>query len=745
MAVQLPSIESIPLVTPQADQSPASFGGAEAATRELAAAASGMGAGLKNQADFVQGVLNENRARDASVALGAKMGDIWSKYSQLQGQAAVQGYPDFISQIQQARQDAVGGMPNLETQNMLGQQATYMVDRWQLAGGAHSGQQAKAWTEQSHLGQIEHAANQAVLGRNDPDEVARQLGTAVNSSRDLSTLTGADPDTTVANTARDAAKVVGPVVDTLAAENPAAAQAMFDRFKDQLPAQSVAAITERLKAGVRGSAIAGAAHDALAAPLPAGGATPSSATVDQLNQAFQGQEGVGTSVQGAVAGIMPATFKQFAQPGQDINNAADNAVVRLRMIAKYAADYPGDAARVAVALFSGPGNVAPAGSPTPWLNDAKDALGTSTSQYVAGFLGRIAPAPGAPAGQPASADHNPAAYGAEFQRMQQAWTTARERFPNDALAQHQMVDIVWSQIQQTNTLQAKYEAEQAKATRDAQEASGQTFIKQILTDPTKFDPAALAADPALTWVQKNDLSNIAQAHLKEAAGGRDSQTYGPGFWDAYQKVHSSDPATKINDPSQLWSRGGPNGDLSLAGIDKLTQEITSSRTPEGASYADTVKTYLAAAHVAISGHGMMGGQRDAVGEMNFARFMPAAFGEIDKERQAGMTPGQMMAKDGALDKLVQQFKRSPAQMMKDMLGDNNPDLPVAAGDTAATTPAKADLTTQQGITAAYKSGFFGIGPAAYDRATAELTKRGFVKGAQPAAPAAASPAVPTND
>lgn len=366
--------------------------------------------------------------------------------------------------------------------------------------------------------------------------------------------------------------------------------------------------------------------------------------------------------------------------------------------------------------------------------------GSEQNTTLAQFSARLGSGPG---GAPApSSPHSPAPYGLEFTQMQTAREQAATQFPNRPDLQRQMIDGVWQDIQQTNTLQAKYEAEQAKQLRDTQQAAGNTFLKQILTDPKSLDLPALEASP-LTWEQKNDLYNVAQAHLKETATDREAKTYGSGFWSAYQQVHSTDPATRINDPSQLWSRGGPNGDLSLAGIDKLTQEITSSKTPEGASNNKTVENYLSAAHVAISGHGMFNGQRDAVGEMNFARFIPSAFAEIEKEKQAGMSPAMMMQKGGALDQLVKQSTRSPQQMMRDMMGDNNPELPGAAPGTAPAAPAPPDLTTAAGISAAYKAGHFGVGPQAYDRATAELQRRGLAKAPVAVAPAPTVPTAPT--
>jgi hypothetical protein len=107
-------------------------------------------------------------------------------------------------------------------------------------------------------------------------------------------------------------------------------------------------------------------------------------------------------VTGATGGmqIEPATFKQYARPGEDINNPADNATVGARVIQDLSQKYGGDPARVAVGYFSGPGNVAPAGSATPWLQDKKDPTGKSTSGYVNDVLTRLGGTGAAQSGAP---------------------------------------------------------------------------------------------------------------------------------------------------------------------------------------------------------------------------------------------------------------------------------------------------------------------------------------------------------
>ena len=52
--------------------------------------------------------------------------------------------------------------------------------------------------------------------------------------------------------------------------------------------------------------------------------------------------------------ITQGTFDQFAAPGEKISNTTDNKDVGNRILASYWKRYNGDAARAAVAYYSGP-------------------------------------------------------------------------------------------------------------------------------------------------------------------------------------------------------------------------------------------------------------------------------------------------------------------------------------------------------------------------------------------------------
>lgn len=121
-----------------------------------------------------------------------------------------------------------------------------------------------------------------------------------------------------------------------------------------------------------------------------------------LGQESNNNPNAATSVDGAIGPgqIEPGTFAQFAKPGEDINNAEDNIAVHNRIIADLSNKANGDPARIAVGYFSGPGNIAPADSPTPWKSDRKDGNGKLVSSYVNDVLKRLNPVSDANASEP---------------------------------------------------------------------------------------------------------------------------------------------------------------------------------------------------------------------------------------------------------------------------------------------------------------------------------------------------------
>lgn len=271
-----------------------------------------------------------------------------------------------------------------------------------------------------------------------------------------------------------------------------------------------------------------------------------------------------------------------------------------------------------------------------------------------------------------------------------------------------------------------------KVKKDAQEKASDTLTSQIIKDPTQITPEQIANDPNLGAERKEALFKFYQASLKE--NDHDVKTYGPGFSSAYQAVHAApgDP-NRITDPSQLYSRAG--GDLTVAGVDKLRTELAESKTPEGASEGQAKKGVMDALHVMISQHAPgLGGGKDPVGEEKWGQAQIALLGAYDAGKKAGKTTTQLLSENSPdyIGKVAAPFIRSNAEKMADYFAANNPDAgAVGPAQGAAQPVVKVDLTTVPGIVAGYKAGHFGVGPAAYDAAVAEMQRRGFAKAPTP--------------
>lgn len=97
-----------------------------------------------------------------------------------------------------------------------------------------------------------------------------------------------------------------------------------------------------------------------------------------------GKGGFKTSVQGARGPrqMMPATFKQYAKPGESIDNPEDNRAVSDRFIYALWKQHGGDARKMAAAYFSG----------RPDYTSLKtDAYGTTVREYVGNVIKRLNP------------------------------------------------------------------------------------------------------------------------------------------------------------------------------------------------------------------------------------------------------------------------------------------------------------------------------------------------------------------
>jgi hypothetical protein len=365
-----------------------------------------------------------------------------------------------------------------------------------------------------------------------------------------------------------------------------------------------------------------------------------------VSAALYGQEsGSGantrTSVTGATGGmqIQPATFQQYAKPGEDINNKADNLAVGNRIVADYMQKYGGDPQRVAVAYFSGPGNVAPAGSPTPWLRDAADPTGKRTSSYVSDVMKRLGQPATSPAGNFAPAGHD--VYGPAGPRPpisppetpttpttpstpgveDAAFTPPKSPTPpvsaediKAALDQHLAAKMAWID-EQALPPRAQEAAERAaraqytdaliryNMTAKAEKDKKDAVYNDVDGDVFKRDYHS-ASGKIQQYLSSGAINNTEALTLEErvrkASGEPNVKDFGPRYKEAMDGIlaEPGDPK-RISDISQLWKMYN-NGDLSEAGLQKsrvaladIKKDVNTAgvMTTKQGAYADA-KKYL---------------------------------------------------------------------------------------------------------------------------------------------------------
>lgn len=229
-----------------------------------------------------------------------------------------------------------------------------------------------------------------------------------------------------------------------------------------------------------------------------------------------------------------------------------------------------------------------------------------------------------------------------------------------------------------NQRAAKIEQQQKK---DASDNRERELLVDLYSDTPKTNAKSIVSDPLLTREAAERMLTKAKQALDDSNSKAD-KTYGKGFYDIYQRVHLPDGSPeKITDPSSLYSRVGPNGDLTVAGVDKLVGEINSRKTPEGAAEAEMKKSFLQLAKGQITGTNEGLGIKDKKGDELFLKFQANIFPAIEEGKKAGKTATQLFNPDSPdyVGKAINTYKRPMSQWYSDTIADNAGEpAPVAA-------------------------------------------------------------------
>lgn len=251
----------------------------------------------------------------------------------------------------------------------------------------------------------------------------------------------------------------------------------------------------------------------------------------------------------------------------------------------------------------------------------------------------------------------------------------------------QMVSYINTEQNAARTKQALAIAQQERAERLNDEAAGRQVVSHLLQSPN--DPGAVDYIMAHVKNPEKQLYYLTLAGHSIQDQAHDQNTYGQGFYQAYQGIQNG----TIKTMDQLTSQVGPNGTLSLAGVNVLTNELIGRRTPEGQMEAQLKDGFVKAFGQQLSGTNELLHLRDPKGdEMKqaaLAAFLPA----YEKAKEEGKYPPQVLLdpkNPHSLWPLVMGFKRDPNTMMRDLLSSN------PGADLGTATPAPKTKTVSFG-------------------------------------------------
>lgn len=565
-----------------------------------------------------QGVLNEHAANMAELELATKGGDVYNKYKTLTGldaanakDKAVSDYLSVNAQIranlgnpaaQRAYDQLAARRMSYTIQDMNGYAAQQTIKAFQ------EGRQASKQLSIDRAGQYDVAAN--------PQQFSDEMANVIHQTNsDFTNPIGGkyqtlpvsqgkngrlvfDTDTPQGRVAQadydntlnqDLGKMWKNRELTLAFDarsgNISTAVDDLEKNKDKIP-NAIYAELSHMFHGPYQQELARSVVDQMLSNAHYDYNTKDGSTPDITSVFAQQESGNGkTSIN--IGQIQPDTWKEFAKPGEDITKAADNRAVMTRILSKYESDYNGDLSRVAVAYFSGPGNVAPAGSSTPWKEDRVDRNGKSVSSYVqditnkagGGFLTNV----------DYVSQHEP-------ELIQNARDYAKNTLGLDATGQDLFAQRMETRINEVRSAQQG----EVRAYKD-KVASVVMNEKQPLTSEAQLD---YSNDPQVraAWINLQSLdpwgAQAVRARIAANAKGL-SKTLGTDFYDRGLLPLLQGKVKDVDDLQSYF--GGDNAPISASGINQLQKIQQEMRTPQGEAFAHQEAEFLEKARATITG------------------------------------------------------------------------------------------------------------------------------------------------
>lgn len=584
----------------------------------------------------------------------------------LSGRDAQDRRADTEKAIEQRRQQGRANLVSQDAQYEYDMQTKRYVQNAYNQIGRHSEQQWKGWSNDVNKSAADQALNSFVRHLDDPDPLIQAWdATRYIQFKEQEAQVKYGNDPTIMAGVREGARrdLLAAHIDAVAVNDPQGAMKILEKNKDlaatkyddwygKLRTRAEVQMSGQ-KAGTYFTAARGAGAPVMTAqPGQAAPAAPT--TSDRVHDAIIKQESGGnpnerTSINGAVGvgQIMPATFQQYAKPGESINSPKDNLAVSKRIIDDYYQRFGGDPQRVAVAYFSGPGNVSPPGSVNPWKRDVADGNGKTVSSYVNDISGRLGtPTAAVKAGAFQMAMNDP-----ELRANQEAGGTAMHRTLTDIA---QLVNA--QEVAENQTAKQHHQAVETAAGDVTKRMFGMEgkpnqdwhgLFEEVRNNPVFADQPAL-------------MTSLLD-RITVRSGAQQALTYGPRFFELKQRM-LQEPGTPGYMPDLTDIYRVPPGDLTPAGEHELVQiHAALKKSPDEPGLQKARAGLETAIRLQMVREQNMGPVviKNPVGEHLFnAQFIPQWSAAYAKWVEAGKNPWEFLTEKNATEMMNRIYPRN---------------------------------------------------------------------------------------
>ncbi len=227
----------VPQVSPQAPDIPrysadtpiGAFGGASAAAiGTLGKALEGAGNEVFQRGLAMQDLYNHSEAQEADAKYMQTAGELHANYSALSGKVAVEAYPKYIQDLQDARKGVRDGLSNGMSQKLFDSQSLSTMGRTVFNGAGHAATENKKYALGASKARVDAIGDQTLAMPGDDRAFQDGLAKSEAEVRAQGTLAGLAPEATDEAVAQTRSDLWSKRITGLAKQAPMSAGKMLD-------------------------------------------------------------------------------------------------------------------------------------------------------------------------------------------------------------------------------------------------------------------------------------------------------------------------------------------------------------------------------------------------------------------------------------------------------------------------------------------------------------------------------------